>query len=169
MSSYIFQSIIRDQKVSFTNKLFLWIWHADKIPPHIGVSLDDKYFSLKVSGKDNGLECSKTLNLALSKGIPLLLVELKSNLSINEISFEFDKYPQAKVGKTTCLTPICTILNHPKANQLSELLISCETEILNVKGFKLPANYSQLKNYTACDIQKRLQLLTNENRKISIS
>ena len=31
---------------------YLCIWHANKIPPHIGILIDGSYFSLKVKGKD---------------------------------------------------------------------------------------------------------------------
>lgn len=35
-----------------TDKAQLWVWHADKIPPHIGFSINSHYFSLKANGRD---------------------------------------------------------------------------------------------------------------------
>ena len=50
MYSYLFEEfIIENQNVDFKNP-HLWILNSDKIPPHIGISQDFKFFSLKASG-----------------------------------------------------------------------------------------------------------------------
>ncbi|NBR15845.1 MAG: hypothetical protein EBU01_14895, partial [Crocinitomicaceae bacterium] len=49
------------KNIQFVNHLetktgvYLWILHADKIPPHIGISIDGQYFSLKAKGKDENI------------------------------------------------------------------------------------------------------------------
>jgi len=60
--------------------LFLVILHADKIPPHIGILCDGKFYSQKVNGKDFGVKLEHLLKLLLSKSIPTLFYKLKKSL-----------------------------------------------------------------------------------------
>ena len=56
-------------KSELTNRLILWVLHADKIPPHIGLSKNDQFYSLKVSGKDEGLPVRNVLQIIEKKNI----------------------------------------------------------------------------------------------------
>ena len=59
MFDFEFDHIIKDEvDLAPEQGLFLWVFHADKIPPHIGISLDGCFFSLKSSGVDIDLELS---------------------------------------------------------------------------------------------------------------
>ncbi len=169
MDNFQFQSILRNQEIAFEQKLFIWIWHADKIPPHVGISLNDAYFSLKVSGKDTSINSQKTLSLAKQKKIALVLVELNIDLNQEKLLQEFNKFERAESGISTCLTPIANALDKTQAQKLSELLTLCSAEINQVYGFHLPENFNGLRNYSVADIQNRLQLLQHDQRKVHIS
>lgn len=170
MSSYTFKSILHDSNPLIESGTFLWIWHADKIPPHIGISTQGIYYSLKVSGKDERLKVQKVFSNVKYRKIPLILVELKLSLSSELLHDVFSKFEFAEVEKATCLSPLVTILTK-SANQLSELLILLEreSEIKQFHGFHLPEGYSALQEYSSSEIQSRLQLLNEKKRKEHIS
>jgi len=162
MSSFIFPTIITGEIPNFTTSTFIWIWHADKIPPHIGVSSQNKYFSLKVSGKDDGIDCNSVWDLANKKKIPMVLVELNRKVDLSLIKEEFGRYDVALPNKNTCLTPIGSIFD-VECRQLSELLnkLNKKKALISCFGINLPLNYSQLANYTPDDINARLKLLSD--------
>lgn len=170
MSSFLFQEIILSSNYDFENKSYLWIWHANKIPPHIGISSKGAYFSLKVSGKDIGLPCDRTLKKAISKKICLVLVELKSTIELNNLKNAFDLYENASPTSSTCLSPIKKCLNEPGIQQLSELLesLTLKGEISAVFGINIPENYSSLPDYSIEEIQNRLLLLSHAKRNTNI-
>ena len=62
MSSFEFENVLDlNSESALKEGFFLWIWHADKIPPHIGCSINGVYFSLKVNGKDDKKESNNAL------------------------------------------------------------------------------------------------------------
>ncbi len=170
MSSFQFKRIDLSSNYDFKNKSYLWIWHANKIPPHIGISTHDAYFSLKVSGKDIELPCERTLNKAISKRICLVLVELKSGIELNSLQNAFAEFENALPASSTCLSPIKNCLNEPTIQQLSELLESLtqKNEISTVFGVNLPENYTSLPDYSIDEIQNRLLLLSHAKRNTNI-
>lgn len=171
MSSFKFSEIQFSKDYNFQTKTYLWVWHANKIPPHIGISSQDAYFSLKVSGKDVGLPCDRTLNRVLAKNISLVLIELKDVKSISEIQSVYENYHSAVPTISTCLTPIIEILGGDDVNQLSELLhkLAENNTLGSVFGINLPEGYESLPDYSPSDIQYRLKNLMNAERKANIS
>jgi hypothetical protein len=161
-SDYIIDSI-----VPYTNtvldpiKSYLWIWHADKIPPHIGISTNEAYFSLKSSGKDIALNVSSVITLIERKQIKTLVVELKDEIPISSIDSIFYAYQNAEENKSTCLTPIKEILNRPTPTKLEYLLteLASDNQIERYIGFNLDNSFKGIPFYTEEDIQHRLALL----------
>ena len=47
-----FDNLSRLASISEENDVLIWIFHIDKIPPHIGISSQGVFFSLKSNGKD---------------------------------------------------------------------------------------------------------------------
>lgn len=163
MSSFQFNEIDFSESYNFQSNTYLWIWHANKIPPHIGVSSENLYFSLKVSGKDVALPCERTLGLAVSKNISMLLIELKCSLQLSEIQRVYSRYDMASPKSSTCLSPIKQLFELPNVMQLSELLDEMEEskQIQQVFGIHLPLSYDSLPDYSVEEIQNRLLLLSN--------
>ena len=170
MASFTFKSILHDSNPLIESATFLWIWHADKIPPHIGISTQGHYYSLKVSGKDEKLNVQKVFSNAKYRKIPLILVELKQSLPVELLQDVFSNFDFAEVDKATCLSPLVTILNK-NAQQLSDLLFLLENEsaINQFHGCNLPEGYSALQEYSSTEIQSRLKLLNEKRRKEHIS
>jgi hypothetical protein len=165
MSDFNFGIISNIKEFSIFDKgLFLWIWYADKIPPHIGCSIHGYYYSLKVNGKDEGLLTSKVVSVIENKKIPSVFVQLKKDFNPSEIQSVFSNYQLAESTKNTCLTPITELFHcSDSIFQLSELLKNLKErgEIETVFGLNLTEDYRNLPNYTQDDITSRLLKLEN--------
>lgn len=149
--------------------VYLWVFHANKIPPHIGISLNGLFYSLKVNSKDYRVEIDKILNIIQIKKIACLFVELKDVDTFNlesvfkQVSKINDVYP-------SCLTPISVILGkdyHQKMERLSELLVILEKNQQIKSFFKLNLNpsFKGIKFYTKETIQQRIAELKDVKRK----
>lgn len=166
MSEYKFAEIcsLSDQGVS-KNDLYLWIWYADKIPPHIGCSVNGSYYSLKVNGKDDGLQIDKVLKIIEKKKILTLLVTIEKSVKKSSVESVFNQYKQAQSGISTCLTPIVQLLGlqDQRISQLSGLLKYLESQYLlgKVFGLNLTEGYQGIPAYGAQEIQNRLRNLEN--------
>ena len=139
----------------------LWIWHADKIPPHLGISSKGKYFSLKVKGKDWQVPVSILFDTIERKKIPTLCLVLKTEASsLEEV---FGSFEHAKAQEVTCLFPIREALKLPHALQLQHLigLLGEEERIDKCFGFNLPSNFIGIPDYEIKDIHDRLEQLSN--------
>lgn len=146
------------------SSLLLWVWHADKIPPHIGISHNDSYYSLKANGKDEGLSISLIESIIERKSIRTLCFEISDELICENINSIFVEYNTTIPDKVTCLAPIKNILKNKSANQLVDLLTELydSDSINNVFGFNLDEEFKGIKNYSISDIHSRLQKLSNE-------
>ena len=148
----------------FDKGFFLWIWYADKIPPHIGCSINGRYYSLKVNGKDEGLLASKVVAVIENKKIPSVFVQLKKDFNSSEIQTIFANYQPAQSTKNTCLTPITELFQcSDSIFQLSELLkyLKERGEIETFFGLNLIEDCRNLPNYIQDDIKSRLLKLEN--------
>jgi len=165
MSDYIIKNII-DVKDELPNSssVLLWVWHADKIPPHIGLSLENQYFSLKANGKDFQLPVDNVFDLLAKKKITTLCFVLNNDIDLNSVLTEFKSYDQTIPFKVTCLNPIKNLLKCSEANKLIDLLEELErnNEVGSVFGFNVSDAFSGIKNYSTDDIHSRLTKLYND-------
>lgn len=152
------------------NDLVLWVLHADKIPPHIGISIGSCFYSLKSNGKDDGIDLNSLFKVVESKRIGTLSFTLSKDCLSHDVTSIFDKYEVAKSGSVTCLHPIREILNYPEVNHLVELLNELEMgdEIKEIRSYFLPDSFCQIKDYNVQDIHKRLILLEAKKTDLTI-
>lgn len=141
----------------------LWVIHADKVPPHIGISTSGSFYSLKATGKDIGMPVDQLLKLIDRKKITTIcyvLGDLLKELNLIEI---FDHYDKTIPRKITCLAPVKNVLSIDHANKLSELLriLRDKKKIARVIGFH-SENFSGIKDYDLEQIHERLEELVNE-------
>lgn len=160
MFSYSFGHIAGIHQIDFS-KSIIWVFHADKIPPHIGFSTKNTFFSLKVSGKDEQLNAESVLELIQRKKIPALFIQLSTNIQLNELKDVYIPFEHAISGSVTCLTPIRNLLERPEANQLSDLLNQMTDDIEIIAGSHLPDNYNSLPSYSIEEIYSYIQELSN--------
>lgn len=165
-SNYKINTIVDSRKTTLdTDRTVLWIWHADKIPPHIGISTKKKYFSLKSSGKDTSLPVETIIQLIERKEIKTLAVELDINLSFISLEKVFGNYFCTKANEITCLTPIKSVLNRLEPTKLEYLLEELEVseDIRRYIGFNIDDSFQGIPNYSIEDIHARLELLERGN------
>lgn len=150
-----------------TSGVLLWIFHASKIPPHIGISSNGQYFSLKFNGKDENLSVERLLKVVRTKKIETVIIELTTPISIEQIENQFSKFELAKPNEATCLTPITQLFDFETTDViLSELLekIQENKSIHRVFGLHLKPEFSGISNYSRTDIQQRLKKLHDSKR-----
>lgn len=157
--SSVYKATIKELKCVDFNSLCLWILHADKIPPHIGISNNGLYFSLKVSGKDERVSVNALISTINKKKIPTLcyeLVDLKP-----ELKSIFSKYNVAIAEEITCLAPIKDALECQSVSKVSELIEQLEIndKIKMVGGINLPEGFEGIPSYDIEEIHARLKAL----------
>ena len=162
MSEFDFKSIHRELPEQLLQKSVLWIWNADKIPPHIGISVEKEYFSLTYR-KSERLLTASMLKKAKRSLVPLVLVEIPKELVSEEIAAVFSKYERA-ISDVTCLHPIREVMKLEQVSQLADLLSCLETGnlIKSVNGLNLPEDYKGIPDYSMEDILKRISQLNKD-------
>lgn len=165
MSEFTFKSIQRELPEQLLQKSFIWIWNADKVPPHIGISTGKDYFSLTYR-KSEHLQTISMLKKAKRSLIPVVLVEIPKEMIQSDPVLVFSGYERAVDG-ITCLKPICDVMQLEGVSQLAILLTYLESRslLMNVNGLNLPPDYKGIPDYSMEDILKRIQDL---NRKSSL-
>src|SRR5690606_34955017 len=125
----------------------LWVWHADKIPPHLGISVKGQYFSLKANGKDEGIQLASVLSVLNKKRIKTVCFRLTSNITLEDLKLEFAKFTTTIPNKISCLEPIQNLLHIKAASQLNDLLIALDQnkQIEETIGFNLPEDFRSFK------------------------
>ncbi len=154
--------IIDPEALSFEGRnAYLWVIHANKIPPHIGISQGDTFYSLKANGKDDALPVGKILRVLQKKNIATAFFEIDPNAVITSPKEIFDRFESTVPGEITCLEPIKQILGESEATWLKELLGSLEDKgaIRRAYGWQLPADFEQIPDYNPQDIHRRLEHL----------
>jgi hypothetical protein len=173
MYSFEFEEILPFHDPQMLHQgFYLWVWYADKIPPHIGCSIDGRYFSLKVNGKDELLKVEKVLAIVERKKIASLIIRVDTDLFLGSVSKKFNQFTKASNGKSTCLTPIAQILAcDSDVEQLSQLLkyLKDQRKLNKVFGLNLVKGYKGIPFYSRQDIDDRLRKLENAQSKTNTS
>lgn len=139
--------------------LNLWVIHADKIPPHIGISDLFGFYSLKASGKDEGIPLDDLIKVLNKKNIATLIFEIDNQAALsNEV---FATYSKTIPGEVSCLAPVKEVLGLPNATKLHDLIEQLENQkrIKAVFGLCLEKNFQGISDYGVDAIEARLKLL----------
>lgn len=154
-----YNSITTDMENVDRYALCLWVLHADKIPPHIGVSSNNEFYSLKVNGKDEKVPVQSLLNTIKRKQIPTLCFEVDQRAY--DLESIFEKYAVAVAGQTTCLAPIKELLEYDSVEKVSELIDQLDSDgrIRKVTELFLPKGFTGIPKYELVDIHARLKAL----------
>ena len=157
------------QNQEYLKGTFLWVIHADKIPPHIGISMDGYYFSLKVSGKDESVSINSLVSIVNSKAIPTLAIEIiDKSLYLTELTQVFRQFDRAESNISSCLTPISK-LYFPESDDmiLSELLDAIQEKhsLGKIYGLNLKDSFKGILTYGRLEITNRLIELENVKRR----
>lgn len=168
MSEYTFRDIRFSEPDALSDGRWLWIWNADKVPPHIGISENDRYFSLTFRECERAIAVSKKIAQAKRAGTPLVLVKLNNEMNYNDFSTVFSSYTSAVENQTTCLKPVLEALSVPQEiPQLSALLKLLEStgNLQEVFALNLAPGYTGIPAYSVTDIVRRIEELHETDRR----
>lgn len=167
MYSYLFEQYTVDNpKLNFDN-LVLWIIHSDKTPPHVGISKNYKFYSLKATGRDFGLLTKDTLALLKRKKIEVITLELKNKVHLKDIEVLFSNYSQVIPKKVSCISPILQCLNIDKPILLYDLLkyLASHNLISEVSVYNFQRETLALGIYDDKDVALEIEKLQVDKRK----
>ncbi|MEW6467383.1 MAG: hypothetical protein AB1458_00575 [Bacteroidota bacterium] len=94
------------------NDVFLILLYANRVPPHLAVSVNGKLFTLTVKGATVDGELGGLLKLVRRNRIETVFIRLSVPplFTLEQLRGEIKKYtlayPRVDVGIATCLTPI---------------------------------------------------------------
>ncbi|MBG38497.1 MAG: hypothetical protein CL857_01105 [Cryomorphaceae bacterium] len=147
--------------ISEDNDVLIWIFHVDKIPPHIGISSEGVFFSLKSNGKDR-LPTNNVNQISINKGIKILKVKLRFELGVSDIEGVYKDYTCAISAECSCLSPIKKALSMPeKVMKLSDLLNELLERDLIEGWYSNNVSYEEagIRAYDIFEINARLKKL----------
>lgn len=141
----------------------LWIWNPTNIPPHMGLSINGRYFSLKANGLDFNANLQDIIEVISRKKLPVLAVELDVSFTLEQCKIEFDKYDKTVAHEITCLNPIKSVLDFPSPRKLSELLIELDANgsLGKKTAWNINESSLELPEYSVDDIHAHLVSLTS--------
>lgn len=150
---------ILDKETVSLNGTLLWIFNADRIPPHLGLSSNGAYYSLKVNGKDESVPVDRIVDLIERKGISTLIFEL-APIEEEYVGEVFAKYEKARSGEVTCLDPIKDLfkIEGKTVHDIIAILME-DDKVIRVAGVNLSDAYNGIPYYTLEDIYDYLNAL----------
>jgi len=177
MSKYSIKitSTITEEKLQ--NGMFIFIYRATRIPPHIGIITNGLLYDITAVGPNIELPVLEFYRTALKRKTEVLFVELKnSNLDTNKIIGEKVKKHWKVTTKTSCLAPVKEFLEETykidasSSNFIFDLLpvlykgnvIEAVSEINLSK--KIKDNVFELTKYTQKDIENCIAALNRKEK-----
>lgn len=158
---YKFTKVNHLSSVSDEEDLLIWVFHVDKTPPHIGISTQGVFFSLKSNGQDK-IPVDKVSYMVKNKNIKLIKLKLNIRLSIALVEHVFNSFTSATSARCSCLSPIKKVLDVPnEIPKLSDLLIYLDgaKKISGWSAQNVSVEEAGIKSYAVSDIEKRLNFL----------
>ncbi|MBU2018357.1 MAG: hypothetical protein KJ941_01815 [Bacteroidetes bacterium] len=139
------------------SKMVLWIWNPHQKPPHIGLSIDKKYFSLRFNKLEHSVEIEHVTKKVTRSQIPLILIELNLTRSEKFIENTFSKYKSCYENECSCLLPILQSLKVEEEKFLLRDLLKLLQERNNIVrkfSINLPHHWSDIPVYSSQDVQE---------------
>jgi hypothetical protein len=145
----------------------LWVINSNKTPPHIGVSSENLFFSLKANGKDFELSAQQVFQKLIEKNVELIMFQLKEKITSSVLSSIYSNYSCAIPSKISCLTPILEVLAINERILLPQLLSYLEDQnlISSIFVFNSDRELIKIGNYTEFDVAKEIEKFQHAKRK----
>lgn len=146
---------------------YVCVIHADKIPPHLGLVIDQKFFSLKTKGKDVDVPIDKLEQILSNKKVSSVFIKIDKSLNYNVVTNYFSALPNGLVKRQTCIHPLIQLLNPDEVcNTIADLLkyLEQENQISAVFGLHLSNDYLGIPDYDRRAVENRIKTLRNVER-----
>jgi hypothetical protein len=147
---------------SLNSGTYLCLFGTDKIPPHLGLVINGKYYSTSAKGSRVGENVKLILRRLNQSAIPSLFIKLDIAEDVDKLFSAFKKYPKL-LENQTCLLPIKDYITSIgedvlSANFVFELIPILHSRGLILESFSLymSASYFELTNYSKEDILNRI-------------
>jgi hypothetical protein len=167
MSEFRFSEIVFGWPEKIVNGTFIWIWNADKIPPHIGISRGQNYFSLTYRNCEIQKSVTSMVRKAKRSGVPLVMVDISDWEIKQDFTTVFQQFEKARAGGPTCLSPVkATLGMGDEIRQLSDLLTEIKRcgKMKQVFALHLGPAYQGIPDYSVSEIMSRIEHLHEINR-----
>jgi hypothetical protein len=143
--------------------VYIWVLNWLDIPPHLGVSINGKYFSSTIRGPQLDLSVESVWRLCEQKNKPVFFIKLANHLTIGE-SEVISRMYQSSIGEETCLFPIKKSLGIENENIQTLLDLLAELDTLNlIDGYFKPSfchmDWVGIRNYSLEDVVQYIKLL----------
>ena len=174
MSNVTLQNIQLAKESELFRGTYILLLHANKIPPHIGLVVDGKYYSLTANETQSGVDVKvvwRTIQLKKIGSLFIMVDSIGSSSLLNEV---FDQYDRAIAGKVSCLQPIKQYFHQQHqikiddvsfifdlVERLEEYDLLTDTFHANLEK-ELTSNSFTLIKYTLDEIYSRIQQLQKE-------
>ena len=164
MERYLIENI-QEFKNLKSEAVYLVLFHVDKQPPHLGVIVNEAYYSLRFDKMQIGIEAQMILKTVQTKKIPTLLFEVDpGNISIDQI---FQKY--LSIEGISCLYPIREYF-YPENFETIQLVFDLldrlkkDQKLINTYWLNLEPNTTSfsLMRYSMDEVQKEIKRLQSE-------
>ena len=160
--------------------VFIFIFRATKIPPHIGVITNGKLYDITSVGPNIDLPVIDFYNTVLKRKTEVIFVELKqtNGVDLNEIITKKVNEYWKVTPTTSCLNPIKDFINDIYNTDVSEArfifeLLPILFEQYLIKGVsqlnlssKVINNTFELTKYTEKDIEKCIEALHRKEKSV---
>ena len=177
--SFSIPIIHKIEEINLEKGVFIFLYRASKIPPHIGMIINGKLFEISTNGPEYNLSGSAMLQTAQKRGVEVVFIKLiDSNKKPEELEMLITNLVKHyfKVSNTvSCLNPIKDFIQKiyqidvSHANFIFELLpilysnkvvkASFEVNLTN----KLIDHSFLLKKYTKQDIENSIAAVNRKN------
>lgn len=160
---------------SLDEGLFIFIIHATRIPPHLGLIYQGKVYDINVRGKKIGIPLRGFIDVICSKKIPSLFfrIDATSKKNIEKIiNHQIAIFDQVTMN-VTCLAPVKGVISELFVQKavncgfvfeliplLFEYKLVTKTLHFGLEKDIVDSNF-RFKTYTMHDIQNRVNQLTH--------
>jgi hypothetical protein len=175
VADFSLKNILPAAASSFSEGVYIILFNATSIPPHLLLSVNNKIYSITDSGRQLGSSLEKLIAFVQRKKVPSIFVEWKELENWNPGKLEslirekFSNYDRVVEGKISCLFPIRDVVaeilgnDFQKANFIFELLPLMENKNSLGKiygmnmGTAIVNGEFQLLTYSDEDLKQSLQ------------
>lgn len=154
--------------------IYLVLQHANRVPPHIGMMMDNKYHSLSIKGQEINVSGEALLKNISVRKIPSVFLEIKrhpvfSNDHLGEsFAEQVKQFDKVNTSGNTCLSPVKLFFGEFYALDASAIdLVFDLLEGLKKNNFTGPAfgahlgtlkeNNFYLQPYKRADLDKQIE------------
>jgi len=175
MSRVILHDIAVCKKSDLRTGVYLVIFHANRVPPHIGMFSSGRYYSLTATESQIGINIDSIWRTITSKEIETLFVQINSSPSESLLTSIYSSYKTARAYQFTCLRPIKDFfhIHHGMSMDNVQFIFDLipalrsanlveKTYHLNLK-FPVYENFFELLQYDMVDVYQRIEELQNES------